>query len=163
VQKVLLAITMLRPDCTGVRRRQLRSRSHCVLSLQGMADIPGFDGGKANSIVGCEFRLAPAERDAPRAQATSESFQMTADDGVGSHLALRARTDTNHIAHFSKMVGDRMAAFGARFLRLFNHWLEVAESARLRTSVRRRCGSPQRSHLGHAICNGMATPCSVKA
>jgi hypothetical protein len=40
---------------------------------------------------------------------------------------LCARPDANHIAHFRKMVGHGMAAFGAGFFGLFNHRLEVAE------------------------------------
>jgi hypothetical protein len=43
------------------------------------------------------------------------------------HRALRTRTEADHIAHFRKMVGDRMAALQARFLRLLNHGLEISE------------------------------------
>jgi hypothetical protein len=42
-------------------------------------------------------------------------------------LTLCARPNANHIAHFRKMVGHGVAAFGAGFFGLFNHRLEVAE------------------------------------
>jgi len=53
----------------------------------------------------------------------------SAREGVGAafHLTLRTRPDANHIAHFRKVVCHGMAALGAGFFGLFNHWLEVAE------------------------------------
>ncbi len=42
-------------------------------------------------------------------------------------LALRARADADHIAHFRKMVGNRVAALDAGFHCFLNHRLEVTK------------------------------------
>src|ERR1017187_9184854 len=37
------------------------------------------------------------------------------------------RPDADHIAHFRKMVSNRVTALGARFLRLLDHRFKIAE------------------------------------